>query len=54
MDGCGCDHCDNPACWTRCPDCGLYEQYCACNRDDLHDFEHEIYGPETEQEDGDE
>ena len=22
FDGCGCDHCDNPECWSVCEVCG--------------------------------
>lgn len=22
FEGCGCDHCSNPACWPQCDNCG--------------------------------
>lgn len=27
---CGCDDCDNPACWGVCDECGEYDMECTC------------------------
>lgn len=31
--GCGCDHCDDPACWSICDLCGECSDYCDCYDD---------------------
>lgn len=35
--GCGCEDCENPACWPVCDLCGEYEQDCVCDEDDFDD-----------------
>lgn len=38
FERCGCNHCDNPACWEVCESCGEYEWECVCVEDDC-DFD---------------
>lgn len=39
FEGCGCDHCGNSECWSRCDICGDLEGGCACDDDDDYDYE---------------
>lgn len=34
FSGCGCDHCDNPECWSVCDLCGEFEEDCCCHDED--------------------
>jgi hypothetical protein len=37
FSGCGCDECDNPACWTKCDGCNMPEEFCECDNYDYDD-----------------
>jgi hypothetical protein len=38
FEGCGCDNCDEPDCWSRCQGCELPETDCVCPGEYDDDF----------------